>query len=124
MRSLSKAGYAFLSLILASSMVASAARPGPKKKSKKAPAASARHPEIIQAAHSDILPVTTSSPEARALYEAGIHSWETVQIDSALKRWRTAINLDPHFALAHLFLSYCTPDPVEEQMEQRAARHC
>jgi tetratricopeptide (TPR) repeat protein len=56
------------------------------------------------------------------LYEAGLHAWETVQIDSALKRWRTAINVDPHFALGHLFLSYCTPDPLEEQMERQKAK--
>ena len=56
------------------------------------------------------------------LYEAGLRAWETVQIDSALKRWRTAINVDPHFALAHLFLSYCTPDPLEEQVERQKSK--
>lgn len=95
---------------------------GPKKKTKKTPAAAIQHPEIIQAPHSDILSVTTSSSEARALYEAGIQTWEVLQIDSALKRWRTAINVDPDFALAHLLLSYCTPDPVEEQGERQKAK--
>ena len=101
---------------------ASTAPTGPKKKTKKARAAVTHHAEIIQAPHSDTLPVTTSSSEARALYEAGIHSWETLQIDSAVKRWRTAINVDAHFALAHMLLSYCTPDPTEEQVERQKAK--
>jgi len=114
MRSLSKTACAFLSLILAIGMAtASTAPAGPKKKTKRAPAASTRHTEIIPVPHSDTLSITTSSSEARVLYEAGLRAWETVQIDSALKRWRTAINVDPHFALGHLFLSYCTPDPLE-----------
>jgi tetratricopeptide (TPR) repeat protein len=70
---------------------------------------------------SDKLPVTTSSADARALYEAGIVSWENLQLDSALKRWRTAANIDPDFALAHLMLAYCTPDPAEEKGERRKA---
>jgi Flp pilus assembly protein TadD len=123
MRSLSKTACGFLSLILATSMSAASPAPaGPKKKTKKTPAATIQHAEIIQAPHSDILSVTTSSSEARGLYEAGIHTWEVLQIDSALKRWRIAINVDPHFALAHLLLSYCTPDPVEEQVERQKAK--
>jgi tetratricopeptide (TPR) repeat protein len=70
---------------------------------------------------SDTLPVTSSSPEARALYEAGIVSWENLQLDSALKRWRTAANIDPDFALVHLMLAYCTPDPSEEKRERHKA---
>jgi tetratricopeptide (TPR) repeat protein len=42
--------------------------------------------------------------------------------DRALKCWRTAINIDPHFALAHLFLSYATPDPMEAQRERQQAK--
>src|SRR5437667_5085282 len=123
MRSLSKTACAFLSLILAIGMAtASTAPAGAKKKTKRAPAASTRHTEIIPAPHSDTLSITTSSSEARVLYEAGLRAWETVQIDSALKRWRTAINVDPHFALAHLFLSYCTPDPLEEQVERQKSK--
>ena len=72
-------------------------------------------------ANSGTLPVTTSSGEALALYEAGIVSWEDLQVDSALKRWRTAANIDPNFALAHLMLAYCTPDPAEEKAERQKA---
>ncbi len=123
MKLLSKTACGFLSLSLAAAMSAGEYTPGwPEEKTKRAPSAAARHAEIIHAPHGDTLSVTTSSAEARALYEAGIHAWEEVQIDSALKRWRTAINVDPRFALAHLFLSYCTPDPVEEEVERQKAK--
>ena len=69
----------------------------------------------------DTLPVSTSSQEARVLYESGIVSWENLQLDAALKRWRTAANVDPDFALAHLMLAYCTPDPKEEKAERQTA---
>lgn len=65
------------------------------------------------------LPITTSATDARALYDAGVVSWENLQLDSALKRWRTAANIDPDFALAHLMLAYCTPDPAEEKAERQ-----
>src|SRR5438876_1083241 len=123
MKLLSKTACGFLSLSLAAAMSAASTPPaGPKKKTKRAPSAAAWYAEIIHAPHGDSLSVTTSSAEARALYEAGIHAWEEVQIDSALKRWRTAINVDPRFALADLFLSYCTPDPIEEQGERQKAK--
>ena len=86
------------------------------------PASNNHSAHIIQSPQSDTLPITTSSPQARELFEAGIHGWERLQIDSALKRWRTAVNVDSRFALAHLLLSYCTPDPVEEQMERQKAK--
>ena len=41
---------------------------------------------------------------------------------SALKRWRMAANIDPEFALAHLFLSYATPDPAGGQTERQKAK--
>ena len=117
-----KVASAFLSLVLATSMSAGSTAPAAPKKSKKAPEATVQHSAIIQAPHSETLPVTTSSSEARTLYEAGIRAWETLQTDSALKRWRVAVNLDPHFALAHLLLSYCTPDPAEGQTERQKAK--
>jgi tetratricopeptide (TPR) repeat protein len=95
-------------------------KPPGRKKSRKPSAASVQHAAIV-APHGDTLSATTASAEARALYEAGIVAWETLQTDSALKRWRMAANIDPEFALAHLFLSYCTSDPAEAQREREKA---
>jgi hypothetical protein len=59
------------------------------------------------------LTVTTASPQARELYEAGITAWENLQTGRALDDWRQAVHLDPDFAAAHTLLSYTTLDPVE-----------
>lgn len=115
---------AFSTLLFATS-IATAAPPAQVKKGKKPPARLTRPSaavEIIRGPHAETVPVTTSSSEAKHQYEAGIYSWETLQTDSALKRWRMAANLDSHFALAHLLLSYCTPDPAEEQLERTKAK--
>jgi tetratricopeptide (TPR) repeat protein len=124
MQSEHKIACTLLMLVLATSIATSTA-PAQPKKGKKPPARVTRQSgpvEIIPGPHAETVPVTTSSSEARRLYEAGVHSWETLQTDSALKRWRMAANIDPHFALAHLLLSYCTPDPAEEQLERTKAK--
>jgi hypothetical protein len=121
MRFISKTASALCCLVLASGIVTASAGPAGAKKTRKPPAASVQHSAIVQAPHGDTLPVTTSSAEARALFQAGIVAWETLQTDSALKRWRMAANTDPEFALAHLFLSYCTSDPAEAQTERQKA---
>ena len=121
MRFISKTASALCCLVLASGIVTASAGPAGAKKTRKPPAASVQHSAIVQAPHGDILPVTASSAEARALFQAGIVAWETLQTGSALKRWRMAANIDPAFALGHLFLSYCTSDPAEAQMERGKA---
>ena len=116
-----KALFALCCLVLATgSAVAHEARQ--VKKRKKAPATTVQRPPADPQIHLSALPVTTTSSEAREYYEAGIRAWEMLQTDSALKRWRTAINIDPQFALAHLFLSYATPDPMEAQRERQQAK--
>jgi tetratricopeptide (TPR) repeat protein len=90
-------------------------------KVKKSPTASVVAPEI-SSPQTGSLPLTTPSSEARVLYEDGVHAWETLQTDSALKRWRAATNIDPEFALAHLLVYYCTPDPIEAKTEREKAK--
>lgn len=122
-------------LVLATSIAAGKA-PARPKKGKRLPARATRQSgpvEIILGPHAEtvvpeetpcvlLIPVTTASSEAWQLYEAGVHSWETLQTESALKRWRMAANIDSDFALAHLLLSYCTPAPSEEQLERAKAK--
>ncbi|HKU25106.1 MAG TPA: tetratricopeptide repeat protein [Candidatus Sulfotelmatobacter sp.] len=100
-------------LVIATSALAQHSSQNPAKQLKRAPR--------INQPTRDTLPVSTSSQEARVLYESGIVSWENLQLDAALKRWRTAANVDPDFALAHLMLAYCTPDPKEEKAERQTA---
>lgn len=111
----------FAVMALATSLLALGQSRTPPRQSKRAKHLSVRATHTKGEPNSGTLPVTTSSEESRALYEAAIISWENLQTDSALKRWRTAANIDPDFALAHLMLSYSTPDPAEEKAERQRA---
>src|ERR1700686_2259430 len=72
-----------------------------------------------QAAH---IAVTTSRPDARKLFESGMVEFENEHISRAMENWRTAIKKDPSFALAHLFISEATSDPVEQKTERLRAK--
>jgi len=69
-----------------------------------------------------ILPVTTDSEIARDEFARAMIDWENLKIDQAVRQWRAATQADSHFALAYLFLSYYTPDPVEEFMARERAK--
>ncbi|MBV9608263.1 MAG: hypothetical protein JO187_01800, partial [Acidobacteria bacterium] len=68
------------------------------------------------------VPITTSSPEARRLFDTGIVHYENLHTDTALQSWRAATKADPNFAIAHLFLSYISPDPAEQVSERARAK--
>lgn len=65
----------------------------------------------------DRMPITTSSPEARALFDQGIIAWENLRIPAALQCWQKAIEKDPNFLLAHLYMSERIPDPDQQAQE-------
>ncbi|MBZ5567255.1 MAG: tetratricopeptide repeat protein [Acidobacteriia bacterium] len=60
-----------------------------------------------------VLPVTTASAQARALYQQAMTESMNFHLDRALVKWRAAVKLDPDFALAHLMIAFRTPDPKE-----------
>lgn len=49
--------------------------------------------------------ITTSSDEARMLYDQGIENYEMFKYPMAIKHFSKAVETDPEFALAHLYLS-------------------
>jgi tetratricopeptide (TPR) repeat protein len=63
------------------------------------------------------MPITTRSPEARALFDEGIIAWENLHIPHALHCWQVAIEKDPNFLLAHLYISERVPDPSQQALE-------
>lgn len=68
------------------------------------------------------IPLTTQSPEARQLFLDGRAYRENWRLPEALQAWRAAAKKDPGFALAHLYVSFYTPDPKEEASARAAAR--
>lgn len=65
--------------------------------------------------------VSTKSPQARAFFEQGISKMETLHWEPALQEWRNATQADPKFALAHIFLTMLSRDPVEQVSEREKA---
>ena len=65
--------------------------------------------------------VTTSSSEARALFNDGWAKVQTFRFADALESWRKATQADPHLALAHVLIAYHTTNPAEQVLEQEKA---
>jgi tetratricopeptide (TPR) repeat protein len=68
------------------------------------------------------VPLTTRSTEARELFLQGRAYRENWHLPEALQAWRSAALKDPNFAMAHLFVSFYTPDPQEEVKARAEAR--
>jgi tetratricopeptide (TPR) repeat protein len=67
------------------------------------------------------LEITTFSADARARFERGLARMETLHWEAALQEWRDAAQVDPQFALAHIFLAMLSRDPIEQVTERDRA---
>src|SRR5436309_1429108 len=65
--------------------------------------------------------VTTTSAEARTLFNDGWSKLQTFRFADALESWRKATQADPHLALAHVLIAYHTTNPAEQVLEQEKA---
>lgn len=65
--------------------------------------------------------ITTASAPARASFEQGLSKMEALHWEAALQEWRQAAKADPQFALAHIFLTMLSRDPVEQVTERDKA---
>ncbi|MGZ4812857.1 MAG: tetratricopeptide repeat protein [Terriglobales bacterium] len=63
-----------------------------------------------------MLPVSTRSPKARALYQQAMTDSMNFHLDRALDQWRAAVKLDPNFALANLMIAFRSQDPKEAKL--------
>lgn len=60
-----------------------------------------------------MLPVTTTSAKARAMYQQAMADSMNFHLDRALDQWRAAVKLDPNFALANLMIAFRSHNPTE-----------
>jgi tetratricopeptide (TPR) repeat protein len=67
------------------------------------------------------MPATTSSPKARELFERALTDYENLYLERANIGWRAAIQADPNFALAYVFVAYNSSDPAEAKAAQEKA---
>jgi len=69
-----------------------------------------------------VLPITTSSPAARKLFQKAMVNMEDLRTEWALAGWRAAAKKDPNFAQAEILVAYLTQDPAEEMAALARAR--
>ena len=67
----------------------------------------------VKKGESDTLPVTTSSPRARALYEEGMSDYENLYLERCNQEWRAAVKEDPNLAVAWAWIAFNSGDPQE-----------
>ena len=66
--------------------------------------------------------VTTASPQARAIFEQAMVSFERFRINETLEFLRAATKKDPAFAQAFILISELTSDPEEQNQAREKAK--
>jgi tetratricopeptide (TPR) repeat protein len=68
------------------------------------------------------LPVTTSSPEARALYQKGMADYENLYLERCNDDWRAAVKADPNLAVAWAWIAFNGSNPMEVTAARERAK--
>jgi Tfp pilus assembly protein PilF len=68
------------------------------------------------------MPVTTSSPEARALYQKGMQDYENLYLERCNDDWRAAVKADPNLAVAWAWIAFNGSDPKEVSAAREKAK--
>ena len=76
----------------------------------------------LKPAATDLMPVTTSSAEARALYEKGMADYENLYLDRSNDDWRAAVKADPNLAVAWAWIAFNSSDPKEVSAAREKAK--
>lgn len=69
-----------------------------------------------------MLPLTSSSPQARKLFQQAMVNMENLRTEWALAGWRAAAKKDPNFAQAQILVAYLTQNPAEEMAALATAK--
>ena len=59
------------------------------------------------------MPVTTSSAQARTLYEKGMQDYENLYLERCNDDWRAAVKADPNLAVAWAWIAFNSSNPHE-----------
>lgn len=68
------------------------------------------------------MPVTTSSPEARALYEKGMQDYENLYLERCNDDWRAATKADSNLAVAWAWIAFNSTNPQEVSTARNYAK--
>src|ERR1700684_3197469 len=76
----------------------------------------------VKPATTTSMPVTTSSAEARALYEKGMQDFENLYLDRCNDDWRAAVKADPNLAVAWAWIAFNSGNPEEAKSAREKAK--
>ncbi|MGA8202127.1 MAG: tetratricopeptide repeat protein [Candidatus Sulfotelmatobacter sp.] len=68
------------------------------------------------------LPVTTSSAQARALYQKGMEDYENLYLERCNDDWRAAVKDEPNLAVAWAWIAFNSTDPKEVSAARENAK--
>jgi len=68
------------------------------------------------------MPVTTSSAQARALYEKGMQDYENLYLERCNDDWRAAVKEDPTLAVAWAWIAFNSSNPEEVSAAREKAK--
>src|SRR6267154_6703314 len=76
----------------------------------------------VKQAATSAMPVTTSSPQARVLYEKGMQDYENLYLERCNEDWRAAVKADPNLAVAWAWIAFNSGDPKEISSAREKAK--
>jgi tetratricopeptide (TPR) repeat protein len=76
----------------------------------------------VKQSASKLMPVTTSSAQARALYEKGMQDYENLYLERCNEDWRGAVKEDPNLAVAWAWIAFNSSDPKEISAAREKAK--
>jgi tetratricopeptide (TPR) repeat protein len=68
------------------------------------------------------MPVTTSSAQARTLYEKGMQDYENLYLERCNEDWRGAVKADPNLAVAWAWIAFNSSNPNEVNSARERAK--
>jgi tetratricopeptide (TPR) repeat protein len=80
------------------------------------------HAHHLKQADTVSLPITTSSPEARALYQKGMADYENLYLERCNDDWRAAVKADPNLAVAWAWIAFNGSNPMEVTAARERAK--
>jgi len=80
------------------------------------------HAHHVKQAGTASMPVTTSSVQARELYEKGMQDYENLYLERCNDDWRAAVKADPNLAVAWAWIAFNSSNPQEVSSAREKAK--
>jgi tetratricopeptide (TPR) repeat protein len=80
------------------------------------------HAHHVKPSAAPSMPVTTSSAEARSLYEKGMQDYENLYLERCNDEWRAAVKADPDMAVAWAWIAFNGSNPMEMSAARERAK--